>query len=135
VHSPSHHYTDFDSTLYTDKLDIAQTLLYNKPFENFYKVQLQIISKIKFQKFTLQQATKAQRGEERYSSTPSLTPALEWGGWSSHAPAALPPVKSAVNFRDEHRGGRAHTSMHDAGKVQVNLAVTHFVYGHRPNFI
>jgi hypothetical protein len=52
-----------DSTLYSDKLDIVQILLYNKPFEKIDKVQLRIISKTKLQKFTLKQATKAQRGK------------------------------------------------------------------------
>jgi len=30
---------------------------------------------------TLEQAIKAHRGEQRYSSTPSLTSALDGGGW------------------------------------------------------
>jgi hypothetical protein len=33
-------------------------------------------------KFTLEQATKA-RGEKRYSSTVSLTSAIDWGGWNA----------------------------------------------------
>jgi hypothetical protein len=52
-----------DITLCSDKPDIVQILLHNKPLENIYKVQLCNISKIKFQKFTLKQATKAQRGK------------------------------------------------------------------------
>ena len=40
--------------------------------------------------FTLQQASKAQRGK----STLSLTPALDGVGGQRHAPAALPPGKT-----------------------------------------
>ena len=36
---------------------------------------------------------KCPEGEQRYSSTLSLTSALAGGGWSRHAPAALPPGK------------------------------------------
>jgi len=36
---------------------------------------------------------RPREGEHRYSSTPSLTLKLDWDGWSSHAPDALPPVK------------------------------------------
>jgi len=42
-------------------------------------------------KVTLEQATKAQRGSS-YSSTPSLTSALDGVGGKRHAPAAFPPV-------------------------------------------
>ena len=46
-------------------------------------------------KFTLEQATKAQRGGGKsYSSTISLTSALDGVGGQSHAPAALPPGKA-----------------------------------------
>ena len=41
--------------------------------------------------FTLEQSTKAQRGEYRYSSTLSLTSAIYGVGSQRHAPAALPP--------------------------------------------
>jgi len=44
-------------------------------------------------KFILEDATKAQRGEQKYSSTLSLTSALDGVGGQRHAPAALPPVK------------------------------------------
>jgi hypothetical protein len=43
--------------------------------------------------FTLQQATKAQRGEYRYASTLSLTSVLVGVGGQRHAPAALSPGK------------------------------------------
>jgi hypothetical protein len=36
--------------------------------------------------FTLEQATKAQRGETRYSSILSLTSALDGGEWSTPRP-------------------------------------------------
>jgi hypothetical protein len=45
-------------------------------------------------KFTLEQATKTQRGDLRYSSTLSLTLALDGVGGQRHAPAALPPEKT-----------------------------------------
>ena len=44
-------------------------------------------------KFTLEQATKVQR----YSSTLSLTSALDVVGGQRHAPAALPPVKTRTH--------------------------------------
>jgi hypothetical protein len=44
-------------------------------------------------KFTLEQATKAQRGEYRYSSTLSLTSKLDGVGGQSQAPSTLPPRK------------------------------------------
>ena len=47
-------------------------------------------------KFTLQQATKSQRGVLRYSSTLSLTSALDGADGQRHAPAALPPGKDPV---------------------------------------
>jgi hypothetical protein len=43
-------------------------------------------------KFTLEQATKAQRGSS-YSSTYSLTSALDGGGWSTASPGTLYPQK------------------------------------------
>ena len=43
-------------------------------------------------KFTLEQATKAQTGKKLYSSSLSLTSALDWGAWSASRPAALPPA-------------------------------------------
>jgi hypothetical protein len=51
------------------------------------------INKVKV-KVTLEQSTKAQRGEYRYSSTLSLTSALDGVGCQRHAPAALPPVNN-----------------------------------------
>ena len=42
-------------------------------------------------KFTLEQVTKAHRREQRYSSTLSLTSALDGVGGQRHALAALPP--------------------------------------------
>jgi hypothetical protein len=42
-------------------------------------------------KFALEQATKAQRGGKRYSSTLSLTSAVNEVGGQRHAPATLPP--------------------------------------------
>jgi hypothetical protein len=43
--------------------------------------------------FTLEQATKV-RGDQRYSSTLSLTSALDGVGVQRHAPADLPPRKT-----------------------------------------
>ena len=51
-----------------------------------------IIMKIKIN-FTPEQVTKP-RGEERYSSTLSLTSELYGVSGHCHAPAALPPVKT-----------------------------------------
>jgi hypothetical protein len=48
---------------------------------------------IKMVKFTLEQATKAQRGEKRYCSALSLTSALDGVSGQRHTPAALPPGK------------------------------------------
>jgi len=45
-------------------------------------------------KFTLQQATKAQRGKKTYTSTLSLTSELDGVGGRRHAPAALAPGKT-----------------------------------------
>ena len=45
-------------------------------------------------KFILEQATKTQRGENRYSSTLSLTSVLDRLDSERHAPAALPPGKT-----------------------------------------
>jgi hypothetical protein len=47
-------------------------------------------------KFTLEQATKAQRGEKRYSSTLSLTSALDGGGWSTPWPGCFTPGKDLI---------------------------------------
>ena len=52
-----------------------------------------LCKKKKVVKFTLEQATKAQRGEQRHSSTLSLTSALPAGGCSTPRPAILPPRK------------------------------------------
>jgi hypothetical protein len=45
-------------------------------------------------KFTLEQATRAHRGEQRYCSTLSLTLALHAGGCSTPRPVLLPPGKT-----------------------------------------
>jgi hypothetical protein len=42
-------------------------------------------------KFILKQAMKTDRGEQRYSSTLSLTSALDGGGWLTPRPGRLPP--------------------------------------------
>ena len=44
-------------------------------------------------KFALQQSTKSQRGEQRYSSTFSLTSTLDGGGWSTPRPGRFTPGK------------------------------------------
>ena len=54
--------------------------------------------------FALEEATKAQRGEERHSSILSLTSALDWVGGQCHAPAALPPGKRPVTHCIRGRG-------------------------------
>jgi hypothetical protein len=48
--------------------------------------------KVKLQ-FTLQQAIKAE-GKERYSFTPSLTSALDRGGWSTPRPGRFTSVEA-----------------------------------------
>ena len=53
------------------------------------------IAKVKVKvQFTLEKATQVQVGEKRYSSTPSLTSALDGVGGQRYAPAALPPGKT-----------------------------------------
>jgi len=47
-------------------------------------------------KFTLEQATKTQTGEQSYSSTLSLTLALDRGGWSTPRPGRFSPGKDPV---------------------------------------
>jgi len=42
--------------------------------------------------FTLEQATKAQKGKQRYSYTLSLTSGARWGGWSTPRPGRFTPV-------------------------------------------
>jgi hypothetical protein len=71
---------------------ITITLFKNKPHLSTIIPCINII-KVKV-KVTLEQATKAQRGEQRYSSTLSLTSALDGVGVQSHALAALPPRKT-----------------------------------------
>jgi hypothetical protein len=46
--------------------------------------------------FSLEQATKAQEREKRYSSTLSLTSALGWGGWSTPRPGCFTPGNDPV---------------------------------------
>jgi len=48
-------------------------------------------------KFTPEQATKAQRGEQRYSSTLSLTSALDGVGGQRHAPVVLPQERLDIH--------------------------------------
>ena len=45
-------------------------------------------------KFTPEKTTRDQKGEERYSSTLSLTSVLDGVGGQGHVLAALPPVKT-----------------------------------------
>jgi hypothetical protein len=52
-------------------------------------------------KFTLEQATKAQRGEKRYSSTLSLTSALDGGRWLTPHPGHFTPRKDPVPIVQE----------------------------------
>jgi hypothetical protein len=59
---------------------------------------LNLVVKVKVQ-FTLEQATKGQRGEVRYSSNLSLTSALGEGGWPTPRPAALPRRKRPGTHR------------------------------------
>ena len=68
-------------------------------------------------KFALEQATKAQRGEWRYSCTLSLTSALDGVGGQPHAPAVLPPVK-----RPCAHCTRAWCSPWPVGRAVENLA-------------
>ena len=44
-------------------------------------------------KVTLEQATKAQRGEQMYRSALPLTSALDGGGWSTPRPGRFTPGK------------------------------------------
>jgi len=46
--------------------------------------------------FTLKHEMKAQRGEQRYSSTRSLTSTLEGGGWSTPRTGSFTPRKDPV---------------------------------------
>jgi len=52
-------------------------------------VKVKVMVKVKV-KVILEQATKARRGEQRYSSTLSLTSVLDGVDGQRHAPAALP---------------------------------------------
>ena len=52
-------------------------------------------------KFTLEQALKAQRGEKRYSSTLSLTSALDGGRWSTPHSGRFTPRKDLVPIVQE----------------------------------
>jgi hypothetical protein len=52
-------------------------------------------------KFTLEQATKAQRGEYRYSTTLSLTSALDGGVWSTPRPGRFTPGNDPVPIVQE----------------------------------
>jgi hypothetical protein len=60
------------------------------------RIKVKVKVKIKKVKFTLEQATKARGGlgVERYSSTLSLTTALDGVGGRGHASSALPPGKT-----------------------------------------
>jgi hypothetical protein len=68
-------------------------------------------------KFTLEQATKAQREEYRYSSTLSFTSALDGVGGKRHAPAALLPGKTQCPYEGGWAPGPVRT-------VTENLAHT-----------
>ena len=47
-------------------------------------------------KFTLEQSTKAQRGEQMHSPTLPSTSALDGGGWSTPIPGRFTPGKDPV---------------------------------------
>ena len=49
-------------------------------------------------KVNLEQATKPQRGEQRFNTTLSLASALDGVGGQRYAPAALPPGKDPVSI-------------------------------------
>jgi hypothetical protein len=58
-------------------------------------VDIYVTTKVKVKvKFTLEQAKKTRGGEKRYSSTLSLTSALDGVGGKRHASAALPSGKT-----------------------------------------
>ena len=67
-----------------------QTLL-NVGISYYFKIILYV--KLKY---PLAQATKAQKGEYRYSYSLSLTSALYGGGWSATPPAHFTPGKDPV---------------------------------------
>ena len=56
---------------------------------------LVLLLKVKV-KFTLEQATKAQRGSRGHSSTLSLTLALDGAGWSTPRPGRFTPGKDPL---------------------------------------
>jgi hypothetical protein len=56
-------------------------------------------------KFTVEQTIKAQREEDRYSSTLFLTSALNGVGGQRHAPATLPPGSETQNPFYRRLGG------------------------------
>jgi hypothetical protein len=63
------------------------------------KIKINIKVKVKVKvNFTLAQATKAQRGEQRYSSALSLTSALDGVGGQRLAPAASPPPPGKTRY-------------------------------------
>ena len=68
------------------KVNLYRAETYQVPGEKV-KVKVKVNVNVKF---TLEQATKAQRLR---NSTLSLTPALDRVGGRSHAPTALPPEK------------------------------------------
>ena len=64
-------------------------------------------------KFTLEQTTKAQRGEQRYSSAPSLTSALDRGGWSTSRCGLFTPGKTRYPLYrrlDGPQGGKSRST-------------------------
>jgi hypothetical protein len=67
---------------------------------------------------TFEQATKAHRGEQMYSSTVFLTSVLDGGvGGQHHAPAALPPGKTLYPLY--RRGSWGSTAgLHGQGKFR-----------------
>ena len=76
--------------------------------------------KVKVQ-FTLEQATKAQKGS---SSTLSLTSALGGVGGHRHAPAALPPGKETRYALYSRLGGPQGRS----GRVRKILSPSKYIY-------
>ena len=52
-------------------------------------------------RFTLEQATKAQRGSRRIAVYSFLTSVLDWGGWSTPRPVRFPPGNNPVPIAQE----------------------------------
>jgi len=99
--------TDSWSTVFIDELIFVQLFkkFYTSWSQKFHDYSYESLcwlrkmkrnSKGKKVKFTLAHATKAQRGEWRYSSTVSLTLALDEGGWSTPCPGCFTLRKDPV---------------------------------------